>query len=277
MQNTARWKMLIGAALHCAILPLHAAPDLEPELAADRPDATESPHPVPPGRWQIEMDFAVYAHDSSIPQDGGARWTSWSWGATNLKYGFAPDFDAQVVIEPYRRETYIAADGAQTVAKGAGDLTLRLKWRIHDGGEHAGSWAFLPYVKLPTANDDLGNGAIEGGIVIPYAQDLSAGWSWGLQVGADWQRHEFSGGRTYGLVPTATLVLGQSLTESLGLFYEVAAAVDLKAETDAWDVTLNTGATYALGALQQLDIGVAIGVTRAAVDVTLLTGYSQRW
>jgi len=181
------------------------------------------------------------------------------------------------VVEPYRRETYTAADGTESVAQGAGDLVLRLKWQLHDGGERSGSWAFLPYVKVPTADDDLGNGAIEGGFVIPYAQDLSAVWSWGFQVGADWQRHESTARRTYGLVPTATLVLGQSLTESLGLFYEVAAAVDLKADADAWDVTLNTGTTYALGPLQQLDLAVAIGITRAATDLTLFTGYSQRW
>jgi len=51
----------------------------------------------------------------------------------------------------------------------------------------------------------------------------------------------------------------------------------LKADADAWDVTLNTGTTYALGPLQQLDLAVAIGITRAATDLTLFTGYSQRW
>lgn len=252
--------------------------DVIPPLSTDRPDATESPFTVPAEQWQLEMDVWVYERDDRIPGSSGESRESWAFAIHNLKYGLTDRLDIQAILEPYRRETVESKEGERITVDGFGDLTLRLKWRLTEpGGSSDAAWAVLPYVKLPTAKRPLGNGAVEGGFVVPYARTLSDAWSFGFQGGAEWRRLDREADRAYSLTPITTVVFGQSLTETVGIFYEIAAAYDTEASTDAWEVTFNTGATYALGPDVQLDLGVFLGLTRAAPDLTLFTGYSHRW
>ena len=93
--------------------------------------------------------------------------------ASNLKVGVLNNLDLQIIVETYNLQRTKDRDtGESSRLSGFGDLTLRSKINLwgNDGGPSALS--VMPFVKLPTAGDDLGNGAVEGGVIFPFAMEL---------------------------------------------------------------------------------------------------------
>ena len=52
-----------------------------------------------------------------------------------------------------------------------------------DGGSTALS--LMPFAKFPTSQDDLGNPAFEGGLIVPLVVELPRGWNLGLMTEFD--------------------------------------------------------------------------------------------
>ena len=146
------------------------------ELSPDRPDKTESPYTVDAGHFQLEMDFVTFTHDDA----DGVRTETWNVAPVNLKVGLHNNVDLQFIYDNYvhvRTEDRLGT----TTQSGFGDLTPRLKINLwgNDGGGTA--FALLPFVKIPVNTDRLGNDAVEGGVILPLAVKLPAGWDMGLE------------------------------------------------------------------------------------------------
>src|SRR3954471_3984147 len=161
--------------------------ELMREMSTDRPDKTESPFTVDAGHFQIESDLFVYARDHDTANRANISGDAWSLVTLNLKAGLCNFSDLQVVLFPYshvRNHDRIA--GTIGHQSGFGDVLTRLKVNIggNDGVNTAG--AIMPYVKWPTSQDDLGNRAIEGGVILPVAFELPAGFSGSVMTQFDW-------------------------------------------------------------------------------------------
>ena len=67
-----------------------------------------------------------------------------------------------------------------TTQSGIGDFTTRLKINLwgDDGGKTA--FALLPFIKFPTSTDNLGNNAVEGGVIFPLAVKLPDDFDLGI-------------------------------------------------------------------------------------------------
>src|SRR5687768_8462314 len=115
------------------------------EMSADRPDTTESPFTVPPGAVQLEMSFVDYA------KDGDSE--TWTFGASNLKLGLSGNVDFQLVLD-----SWIHSNPAMGMNEsGVGDSEIRLKINLWgNDGERDTALALMPYIKFPTAQDELG-------------------------------------------------------------------------------------------------------------------------
>jgi hypothetical protein len=153
------------------------------EMSTDRPDKTESPFTVDAGHFQIEGDAVTYTHDRQTRNGSDSRVDSYAFGPLNLKVGLFNQVDLQVVLDNYnhvRTEDRVA--GAVTKQSGFGDVTTRLKVNFwgNDGGKTA--FALMPFIKAPTNQDDLGNHAVEGGVILPLAVQLPWGWSMGVMT-----------------------------------------------------------------------------------------------
>ena len=239
------------------------------DLSTDRPDLTESPSTVDAGWFQLEMDIASYLEDSSTVE----RFRAVGIGALNLKAGVLNNVDIQFIWTAYvREETVDRATGVETTVSGSGDLVVRVKWNLwgNDGGETA--FAVMPFLKIPTAGADVGNGEVEGGIIAPFGMDIGGGWGLGLQAELDFFRTDDN--TRDQLVFAFTVVVGRDLTEDLGFFVEVFAAFPTE---DSTVVTVDFGGTYALCPQVQLDVAVVIGVTDAAADLVVFVGISVRF
>ena len=245
------------------------------EMSTDRPDKTESPYTVDAGHFQIEMDVFSYSYDRYNSERRDVRAESLSITPMNLKVGLRNNVDLQLVLETYNSVRVHDRD-AGTVEKqrGFGDVIPRLKINLwgNDGGRTA--FAVMPYVKLPTNQDHLGNNSVEGGVILPLAVGLPHGFGLGLMTQFDIIRDEDDGGHHPEFVNTITV--SHDLVGDLGGYVEFFSLVSAESNSP-WIGTIDIGFTYGLTEDIQLDAGVNIGATRSADDWNPFLGVSWRF
>jgi hypothetical protein len=156
---------------------------------------------------------------------------------------------------------------------GFGDVTLRLKTNLwgNDGGTSA--FAVMPFVKLPANQDDLGNDAVEGGLIFPLALELPYGFDLGAMAEFDFNEDDDGDGYLPEFVETLTL--GHDIAGALAGYVELFSLASSERDSH-WQATADFGLTYAVTEDVQLDCGMNVGVTRAAEDVNPFLGLSVR-
>ncbi len=241
--------------------------ELMRELSADRPDVTESPYTVDAGHAQIEMSFVDFAYDD----EDGVRTRALTVAPLNLKLGLLNNVDLQLVVDPY---VEIDLDnGADETFNGFGDTELRLKVNLwgNDGGPNA--FAVMPFVKLPTGDDELSNDHVEGGVIFPFAAELPAAFALGLMAEFDVVYDAADDDYEVEFVHTATV--GHGLAGNLAGYVEYIGIVPFD-EDDDYQALLGTGLTYGINQDVQLDAGVNFGLTDEADDYNLFAGITVR-
>jgi len=245
------------------------------EMSTDRPDKTESPYTVDAGHFQIEMDVFTYSYDRYNSERRDVSAESLSIAPVNLKAGLFNNVDLQLVLETYTSVRIHDRD-AGTVEKQRGfvDVTSRLKFNLwgNDGGPTA--FAVMPYVKLPTNQDRLGNNSVEGGVIFPLAVALPHEFGLGVMTQFDFIRDEDDGGHHPEFVNSITL--SHDLVGELGGYVEFFSVVSAESNSP-WVGTFDVGFTYGLTEDIQLDAGVNIGATRSAEDWNPFLGISWRF
>jgi hypothetical protein len=240
-------------------------------MATDRPDKTESAYTVDAGHFQVEMDLLSYTYDRSRDETLKALGVATS----NFKVGVLNNVDLQIIVETFNiQRIEDRAMGVSSRLSGFGDLTLRSKINLwgNDGGPSALS--VMPFLKIPTARDDLGNGAAEGGVIFPFAMELPREWGLGAQFEVDHLRN--SSGSSYHQEFSNTVAVSHDLGEKLGFYVELFNSVSNERHS-AWVATFDFGFTYAVTRDIQLDAGMNIGLTDAADDFNPFIGLSMRY
>ncbi|MBA2269939.1 MAG: transporter [Chthoniobacterales bacterium] len=249
--------------------------DLLRELSTDRPDKTESPYTVDAGHFQIESDLVNFSYDAYNGDPSDTRTESWSFANTNFKVGLLNNVDLQLVVSTFNH-VRVEDRTARIVneSSGFGDIITRLKINVwgNDGGTTA--FGVMPFVKFPTAQDNLGNGAVEGGLILPLAISLPADFGMGVMTQFDFNRD--SSGSGYHPEFINTITVSHSIVGDLGGYVEFFSSVSTEDDSE-WIGTVDLGLTYGVTADIQLDAGVNIGVTRAADDINPFVGISWRF
>jgi hypothetical protein len=243
------------------------------ELSADRPDKTESAFTVDAGHFQIESDFANLTYDRYNVGHENRRTLFYEIAPTTLKLGVLNNMDIQVALLPRQSQRVEMRDEGTTDQHAAfGDIFPRLKINLlgNDGGPVA--VAILPFLKLPTGGT-LGNGAVEGGLKVPYA--IEAGeWEISLQHEIDFSQNELNVG--YHPEFVNSISIGHPVTKKLNLYGEFFSSVSAE-HGSSWVGTFDTWATYQINENLRLDAGVYIGLTRAADDWHPFVGVTWRY
>jgi len=241
------------------------------KLSPDRPDKTESPYTVDAGHFQVEMDFANYTGDES---DGVAT-KAWNVAPLNLKAGLLNNVDLQFVFDNYLNvRTEDRATGTTSTRSGVGDFTTRLKINLwgDDGGQTA--FALLPFVKFPTSTGNLGNNAMEGGVIFPLAVKLPAGFDLGLETAISFLRDDSDSDYHEDFIHSITF--DHAIAGRLSGYLEFFS--DLSTERhSAWVGTVDAGLEFLVTENIQLDCGCNLGVTRAADDANPFAGITVRF
>ncbi len=244
--------------LSALLTPLLAqAAELRP-LSTDRPDTTESPFTVDAGHFQFELEIA------NIEHDGGSK--TYNFIEMNAKIGLSSSTDLQLVLPIFSHQ-----EGGE---EGFGDAELRLKHNLWGNDEGATAFALMPFLKLPTANGNLGNGEIEGGLIIPLSFQGPADWSCAVMTAVDISLDDDGSGYHPVFINSATASHG--ITETTGIFLELVSilSTDDGAGEEAY---FNTGCTWAITQTMQLDGGVRLGLNSASTDFTPFLGFSVEY
>lgn len=244
-------------------------PDQMREFNTDRPDATESPFTVDAGHYQLEMSLFELSRENFK----GERTNDLSLIPFNLKAGLTNDLDLQLIINPYHR-LWLHAKGESKRNEGFGETELRAKYNLwgNDGGDTAG--AVMPFVRFPTGTDGLSNHHVEGGLILPLAVSLPAGFNLGLMAEFDADRNTRNDG--YGLDFVHTATVHHKLTERLDAYVEYAGVAPA-GTGNSYLSTFDTGLIYALRKNVQLDAGVNLGLSDRADNILGFLGISFRW
>jgi hypothetical protein len=240
-------------------------------LSPDRPDKTESPYTVDAGHFQLEMDFANYTRDDAE----GVRTAAWNVAPFNLKVGLLNNVDLQFVYDNYLNVRTDDRPLHRTATRsGFGDFTTRLKINLwgDDGGQTA--FGLLPFVKFPTNTDHLGNDAVEGGMILPLAVKLPAGWDMGLEAAASCFRNGTGSGYHAELFQIITF--DHAIIGRLSGYCEFFSNISTEGGP-GWIGTVDVGLEYLVTGNVQLDCGSHVGVSRAADDVNVSSGITVRF
>src|SRR5579871_5112245 len=243
-------------------------------LCTDRPTKSNGPCTVDAGHWQLESDV----YNDTQQSGGGVTQTTELFTNPTLKLGVTNTLDVEVNIAPYEQvTTHDAAAGTTTVAGGVGDLFLRAKWNLKGDDGGAVSVALFPYVKIPTAPHGIGNGAVEGGLIIPVAINLPGNFQLTVDPEADALLNASGVGRHLNL--TSPLSLSYPLTKTVTAFAELWGDVNFDPSGDVYQASFDLAAAWipAKAPSFQLDGGVNLGLNRATPGVQAYVGVSRRF
>lgn len=262
-----RGTVLAGALLATA----SPAPAAEGEpICADRPGVATPVCTVPAGMVQVETTFAEWTGDRS----GGAKSESLAIGATAVKLGLTDRLHIQIDVAPYVRERIREAGGRETLS-GFGDLGIAAKYRLTSDTAPV-QVAVLPFVKIPTARRSLGNGKVEGGLVVPISFALArSGLS--LTLGPQIDLIADGDGSGHHLATAQVLSLGIPLGERLSASAEIAGAWDFDPAGTTRQYALAGSLAYLLTSDIQIDAGAQLALNRAAPNVQLYSGLAFRF
>ena len=157
---------------------------------------------------------------------------------------------------------------------GFGDFTTRLKINLwgDDGGKTA--FALLPYVKFPTATDNLGNNAVEGGMIFPLAVSLPHDFDLSMETAAGLMKNDDNGGYHEEFIASASL--DHPIIGKLSGYLEFFSNFTTERHA-GWIGTVDTGFEYLVTKNIQLDASCFFGVTPAAADYNPFCGITVRF
>ncbi len=237
-------------------------------MVPDRPGITESPYSVDAGHVQYESDVlrlltrregTTYGHD---------------WYANHFlaKIGLTNRTDFQVALDSYTdTRNYDDLDpGATQVARGIGDVTLRVKHTL--AGDDDSRWALgiIGYVQLPTGGA-VGDGGYEPGLTLPVVYQCTKDWSIGGQVAANFFYDREQTQHYLQLTPTFTT--DYQFNKLVQAFVELVGYWDVRQAS--WRSSINLGPQLDISDNVQLDFGTHLPLTHS-VDREYFLGISFR-
>ncbi|HEY2178415.1 MAG TPA: transporter [Caulobacteraceae bacterium] len=276
---TSIWGRLASAAIGAALLVVlagaavagdapAAAPEMQP-ICADRPTKSNGPCTVDAGHFQVEADIV----NATFMHEGGVTADTWLILNPTLKYGLTSNLDIEASIAPVDILRTRDAAGVTSTQTGIGDLFLRAKYEFLNKPSFQA--ALIPYIKAPTASRGLGNGAVEGGLLLPMNIKLSSSLSLALQPEVD--NFENAAGDGHHLATSEDVNLGLSLPHNVTVFAELWGQWDFDPAGTVRQYSADIAAALGLGRDTQLDAGINFGLNRATPGFAPYIGIAHRF
>jgi len=243
-------------------------------FCTDRPTKSTGPCTVDAGHFQVESDVFNLTYDTS----GGADTTTLLYTNPTLKLGLTNTIDAEVNIAPW--ETITSKDRAThhtTRASGVGDLYIRVKANLIGDDSGDVSFALEPYVKVPTAPNGVGDGAVEGGLIAPIQVNLPANWSLTIDPEGDILKNAVGDGDHFNM--SGLLSFSRPLSKTVTLSLEVWTDGDFDPGGAVTQASFDLGAAWIPPGHPnfQLDGGVNLGLNNETPAAQAYVGVSQRF
>ena len=238
-------------------------------ICPDRPSKSTGPCTVPQGDWQIEIGLVDWTHD-----DAGGRSDLVQWGNTAVKYGISSRADLELWVTPLVTSS-VRSGGMREHHSNFGDTLLRMKYALTPDDAPV-QVALDPFVKLPTADHRLGNGKVEGGLLLPIAVPIGKG---PLTVSLDPELDVLADadGRGRHAATQQVFNIGLQASDRLSVSAELWAMWDWDSAGTARQRSADGSIAYLVNQDLQLDAGANFGLNRQTPEVELYTGVSLRF
>ena len=259
----------VVAGLLLCVATSAAAADEQP-ICPDRPSKSTGPCTVPDGKWQIETGLVDWTHDNS----DGVRTDTTTWGSSGIKYGISSNADVELWLTPLETLS-IHGGGVDEHHSSFGDMLLRVKYELTPGNA-AVQIALDPFVKIPTANHQLGNGKVEGGLLVPVQVTLGKS---GLTLSLDPEMDLLADqdGQGHHLTMSQVFNLGTQINDKLNVSAELWGQWDWDPAGTGTQYSADVAFAYLPNKNLQLDWGANFGLNKQTPDVELYTGVSVRF
>ena len=241
-----------------------------PPICADRPSRSTGECTAPKGSWQIETGLVDWSRASS----GGVKTDVTSWGSSLIKYGVSDNADLELGITPLET-LHVHGSGVDEHQSSFGDVLVRTKYRVTRADAPL-LVALDPFVKLPTANHQLGNGKVEGGLAVAASAALGkSGFTLSLDPELDWVAD--SDGHGHHAATQQVLNLGFAINDKLSLSAELWGKWDWDPAGTGKQASADGSIAYLVRNNVQIDAGANFGINRQTPDVELYSGVSVRF
>jgi len=243
-------------------------------FCTDRPTKGTGSCTVDAGHLQIESDI----FNATMQNSEGVVTDTYLYTSPNFRLGITDNVDVELNFSPYVEvKAYDHATGRRTDDSGFGDTFLRVKTSLVGNGQGSFSAALDPFLKIPTAPLTIGDGAVEGGMVVPLQYALSDVWSLSLVPEVDVLKNQIDDGRH------ATGVVAFSITHALSTQVSATAELWESANFDPFGTVQQysfdlAGTWQPPGARDlQFDAGANFGLNRETPAAQLYLGISRRF
>jgi hypothetical protein len=265
-----RKRMLCGALAAIALaMPAAAAEPEETPICTDRPTKANAICTVPVGKWQLESSAASWSRTEAE----GVTTKVTTLGSTVVKFGLSDRSDIQVGITPLVRVESEAA-GVTTRHSGFGDLTVRYKHRLTADNAQV-QVGLIPFVKLPTADGDIGNGKVEGGLAVPIS--IATGSPVTVVLGPELDMLADADGDGHHAALVNLVNLSGPIGDGVTLYGELWTMTNFDPADTVTLASADAALSWLVKDQLQLDIGANFGLTRNTADIELYAGASVRF
>jgi hypothetical protein len=244
------------------------------EFSTDRPGKTHSSTTVDAGHFQLESDFVNHTYDH-YSKDGQTT-HAYSIATPILKLGVTNWMDIEGGFALFNKTRITDSNGnVSQRGSGFGDFLLGSKINLfgNDGGDQ--SLALLPFIKFPTASNNIGNGVVEYSLNVPYTIALSEPWSITIEPALGYLKN-YSDNGLHGdysfLVNLNRPIFIKTLTAALEFASEFSADRNIPSR-----YTVDPSLQWVVSPGVQLDVGMYIGLNKAAPDYISYSGISFRY
>lgn len=264
--------ILAGAPLAVSAQAVEATPaaDALPAICTDRPTKSNVPCTVDAGHVQYESDL----FNGTFQHVGGVTTDTYLVTNPTLKYGLSATLDLEVNIAPYE-VVHTSGGGAHSDLGGLGDLYLRAKYNVYSGAGGVLTASVIPYVKAPTARLGIGDGAVEGGALMPVSYKITDKLTLTSVPELDAFKDSTGDGRH---LNTAQLLnLAYALPMSVTVYGEVWSDWNFDPARTVRQYSADMAVAWGMTNYLQFDGGLNVGLNRDTPRVQAYVGISQKF
>ncbi|HYU12742.1 MAG TPA: transporter [Stellaceae bacterium] len=242
-------------------------------FSTDRPGKTHSSLTVDAGHFQLEGDFWNYTWDSWTKDGTKTRFNSFL--NMNYKLGLTNWAELNIIFPTYNKIQIKTSTQPTTRVRGVGDLFIGGKVNFFGNDEGDQSLGAIGFAKIPTAPLGLGNGKPEYTLNVPFTTVLPQEFSLTVEPAVGLLRNKqntgYQGDYQF-LVNLNRPILGKEVIAALELALDFPDDRPIGARH-----TLDPSLQWLITPNLQLDLGIYIGLTKAAPDWNPYVGISFRY
>ena len=242
------------------------------KFAPDRPTKGFSVRTIDAGHVEVEMDSFNETYSRYL----GVITHSIQTLDPNIRIGLTNSTEFEIQFNGLQSSRSESETGG-LVAQGAGfgDVVLRTKMNLFGNDDGPVGLAIIPYVKVPSSTPVIGNGAVEGGLIVPLALRLPQDYLVTLMTEVDALKDDLNHREAnfVNLIGVSHPIPG---IEGANAMVELFSSVGADRATSPI-YTFDLGMNFRLDKHTFLDVGLNLGLNSAAPKVQVYTGISARF